>query len=162
MPQTSMPLGPIPATPGMLIDLIENCYIETGLVSPNALNGVIQPGQIVEMDSAGNAIPLSDATTGGAFAPKIWGVVPYASMGGMMSWALPAVPPSTASSTFAGYPKGTRIPILRRGRLYVLWDGNVSNGALPNLGLVNVRHSSTGANPQGVITTLAVSNTAGN
>jgi hypothetical protein len=133
----------------------------TGRVSSLAQGGVIAPGTIVEMDSSGNCIPLLDATTGGAFAPKVLGVVCYDPMGAMQTWAQPAVPPSLASSTFPGYAVGVRVPILRRGRLWVLWDGSVSNGALPNLGAVNVLHSSTGAFAQGVVTTLAVSATAG-
>jgi len=159
MPQTNMLLGPVPATPGMLFDEIGNCDIVTGRIASTVT--AIVPGTIVELNTNGDVVPLQDSTTGGSFAPKIVGVVVYDPVGGMESWVQPAIPASTASSTFAGYPSGMRIPILRRGRIWNLWDGNISNGALPNLGAVNVLHSSTGAFAQGVVTTLAVSATAG-
>ena len=34
-----------------------------------------------------------------------------------------AVPPSTAGSTGLGYPKGVAIPILRKGRIWMAYDG---------------------------------------
>jgi hypothetical protein len=62
-------------------------------------------------------------------------------------------------STCPGYKIGRAIPILRAGRIWGLGD---ATGTTPLYGPINVHHSSTGANPQGVFTYSAVSLTVGN
>lgn len=64
-----------------------------------------------------------------------------------------------AGSTTPGYRAGQVIQIMRNGYIWVLGDGG---GTALQTGAINVRHSSTGANPQGVFTFTAASTTAGN
>jgi hypothetical protein len=62
-------------------------------------------------------------------------------------------------STNVGWKQGTAAPFMRRGRIWVAGD---ASGSAVQYGPVNVHHSSTGANAQGVFTFLAVSPTVGN
>jgi len=65
-----------------------------------------------------------------------------------------------AGATCPGYKIGRSVPILRHGRIWVLGDGGGTYGT--NGGTINVHHSSTGLNPQGVFTFSAASQTSGN
>lgn len=62
-------------------------------------------------------------------------------------------------STASGWLKGMMVPFMRRGRIWTLWDGG---GTVTRIGPINLRHSSTGANPQGVFTFTAAQTTVGN
>lgn len=64
-----------------------------------------------------------------------------------------------AGSSTKGYRAGQIIQIMRNGYIWALGDGG---GTATQTGPINVRHSSTGANPQGVFTFTAASTTAGN
>jgi hypothetical protein len=64
-----------------------------------------------------------------------------------------------AGSSSTGWAIGKVVPFLRRGRIWVASDGN---GTWTRYGVINIRHSSTGANPQGVFTMTAAQTTAGN
>ena len=64
----------------------------------------------------------------------------------------------TGSAT-PGYRAGLVIPIMRNGYIWGVSDGG---GTATQTGPINVRHSSTGANPQGVFTFTAPQITAGN
>ena len=97
--------------------------------------------------------PVSDATTGGSFTPTVGGVSLYDAMREQNYVNL------GAAAGNGGYKIGEMVPLARRGRVFVQWDGG---GTWPSYGAVNVRHSSTGANPQGVFTKTAVSTTVGN
>ena len=138
----------VPGLPGMPFGE----WNELSIVSYPA-GAVIQPGIAVEV-SAGLLYPLKDATTGGAFAPKLVGV---SLRDPMMENSYPPAA-GTAVVAFAGYQIGQPVPVVRRGRVFVQTD-NV--GAWPEMGTVNVWHSSTGANAQGVFTLTAVSAVAG-
>lgn len=63
------------------------------------------------------------------------------------------------SSSVPGWRAGSVVPFLRKGRIWVETDGG---GTTIRYGAVNLRHSSTGANPQGVFTFTAAQTTAGN
>lgn len=62
-------------------------------------------------------------------------------------------------SQASGWAKGMAVPFLRRGRIWTAWDGN---GTVARGGPINLRHSSTGANPQGLFTFTAPQITVGN
>lgn len=64
-----------------------------------------------------------------------------------------------AGSTASGWLKGMAVPFMRRGRIWVAWDGG---GTVTRSGPINLRHSSTGANPQGIFTFTAAQITVGN
>lgn len=61
-------------------------------------------------------------------------------------------------SSAVGWKAGQSVPFLRRGRI---WGASDNGGTAVRLGAVNVWHSSTGANPQGVFTYSATSFTVG-
>lgn len=63
-----------------------------------------------------------------------------------------------SGSSVTGWKAGTPVPFMRRGRIWAAGDGG---GTALRYGPINVNHSSTGANPQGVFTFSAVSQTAG-
>lgn len=52
-------------------------------------------------------------------------------------------------SSAKGWPQGSMVPLMRRGRV---WAANDGGGTAARLGPINVWHSSTGVNPQGVFT----------
>jgi hypothetical protein len=56
-----------------------------------------------------------------------------------------------AGSTNVGWKQGTAVPFMRAGRIWVAGD---ASGSAVQSGPINVHHSSTGANPQGVFTFL--------
>jgi hypothetical protein len=60
-------------------------------------------------------------------------------------------------SSTTGWKAGTPMPLMRRGRVWSQTDGTTFARGGP----INVWHSSTGANPQGVFTSAATSLTAG-
>lgn len=62
-------------------------------------------------------------------------------------------------SQASGWLKGMLVPFMRRGRIWTAWDGG---GTLVRGGPINLRHSSTGANPQGLFTFTAAQTTVGN
>jgi hypothetical protein len=98
----------------------------------------------------------------GVYQPELIGVSMIDTFGVEEAYVPYAVPNAGAGSTFAGWPVGKSVPILRKGRIWTQWDGNTGNALPLAIGAMNVIHSSTGANPQGVVTTKAVSTTAGN
>ena len=59
-------------------------------------------------------------------------------------------------SSSSGWKAGTSVPLMRRGRIWTLGDASTSNRTGP----INVWHSSTGANPQGVFTFTTAANLA--
>lgn len=124
---------------------------------------VIAPGVLCETYvSAGKVLarPVQDSTTGGAFAPTLAGISFLDPESVEQNYVVFPVPPSGSGSTFSGYPIGFPVPFVRQGRIWAAWDGNTGT-ALPSNGAMRVWHSSTGANPQGTFTTLAVSATVG-
>lgn len=159
MPQLSYPLTGNPGQPGQLFDNrgaddIVNCIA----------GAVIPPGVFCELVLVSGAyllFPLKDSATGGSFAPQLVGVSVMDVVGAEQSYVTYAVPNAGAGSTFAGYPIGKSVPVLRRGRIWTQWDGDTGTALPVAIGAMNVIHSSTGAHPQGVVTTKAVSATAG-
>lgn len=98
---------------------------------------------------------------GQVYNPNLMGVSLIDIAGAEQSYVPYAVPNAGAGSSFVGWPMGKAVPIMRRGRIWTLWDGNTGNALPFPMGAMNVWHSSTGANPQGVVTTRAVASTAG-
>ena len=125
---------------------------------------VIPPGTMCEFVSVSGqyvAFPLKDTGTTTSFLPKLAGVAVLDAVGAEQSYVTYAVPNSGAGSTFAGYPKGMAIGFLQQGLIWVAWDGNTGTALPLPKGTMQFWHSSTGANLQGVATTLAASATAG-
>lgn len=108
-----------------------------------------------------NAATTTTLQGSSVYQPNLVGVSLMDVVGAEQAYTPYAVPNAGAGSTFAGYPVGKSVPVMRRGRIWVLWDGNTGNALPSPMGSMNVWHSSTGANPQGVATTRAVSTTAG-
>lgn len=73
--------------------------------------------------------------------------------------AATAVTQYGTGSQASGWLKGMMVPLMRRGRIWAAWDGG---GTVTRGGPVNLRHSSTGANPQGIFTFTAAQTTVGN
>lgn len=162
MGQTNYSLGPIPGFPGKIFDL---SALRSGDIVSFVAGVLIPFGVLCELDSNGKLQPVKDinanwppsgATTGTSLA----GVSIWDPEGVMQDYlgSAPSIPPSGGGSSTQGYPKGFRVPILRRGRVWMAYDGQ---GTPTRLGAVNVWHSSDGTNPQGVITFTATSATAG-
>lgn len=140
----------VPGIPGTPFGL----YNELTIVSyPAGVAGIL-PGTAVEVSSTGLLFPLKDAGTAGSFVPALVGV---ALNDPMME---NSYPPGSGTSvvTFGGYALGQMVPVVRKGRVFVIFDGT---GSWPQMGSVNVWHSSTGANLQGVFTLHATQTTAG-
>lgn len=156
MPQTNYNLGLNPAQPGALLRAGKRGETIVTRIS----SAVIPPGVLCELDANGKAIPVQDATTGGSFAPKLIGISYLDVAAVEQAYTTFPVPPSVSGSTFAGYPIGFPVPFVRVGAIWAAWDGNTGT-ALPRSGAIQVIHSSTGANPQGVFTTRAAQITVG-
>jgi hypothetical protein len=100
--------------------------------------------------------PVQDATTGGSFLPKLAGVSVYDPAREQTYVGGSGASPGTGGS----YAAGELVPCGRRGRIFAQWDGITTN-PWPTWGAIQVNHSSTGAHPQGVFSTQAVSATVG-
>ena len=160
MPQTSYSLAPGAGTAGMLYG---NSRMNNQIVTAIA-GAVIPPGVFCELVSVnGNylAFPLKDTGTTSSFTPALVGVAVLDSVMAEQSYVTYAVPNSGNGSTFAGYPVGMPVSFLQSGLIWVAWDGNTGTALPLPAGTMNVGHSSTGANSQGVVTTLSASATAG-
>jgi hypothetical protein len=161
MPQLTVSQNAIIAQPGMAFDAEASARDVISL--PAATN--IPFGAYVEITAAGACQVLQDSTTGAAFLPsaaggvKPGGVALFDALGVEQAYQAFQVPASTTGSSASGWLKGMLVPVLRRGRIWVLGD---ASGTQLNYGPINVHHSSTGANPQGVFTFLAISATVGN
>ena len=79
--------------------------------------------------------------------------------GGATNGAATVTEPGNGSSNTIGWKAGTSAPFMRKGRI---WAAGDASGTAVQYGPINVHHSSTGANAQGVFTFLPVSFTAGN
>jgi hypothetical protein len=160
MPQLNYNLGPIPGIPGQLMDINA---VGLGDIISGVAAVVIPPGVDLEFNSSGLLVPVSDLTAawppaGGAGVTAHAGVSIY-DLAGFEQGLFPfAVPPSTAGSSATGYPKGAVVPVLRRGRIWMQYDGG---GTPARIGGVNVWHSSDGTHPQGVLTFSATAVTVG-
>lgn len=160
MPQTTYNLTPPPAQPGALLS-----NDRSGLMVRTVPAGVVVPfGVLCETYAATNGQllcrPVQDSTTGGSFVPAVAGISMLDNLAVEMGYTAYAVPPSTTGSSVTGYPVGYSVPLVFRGGIWGSWDGN-TGVALPTNGGIQVWHSSTGANPQGVFTTKAAQTTAG-
>jgi hypothetical protein len=91
------------------------------------------------------------------YQPIAGGICLYDELGAEENYVPFQVPISANGSTSPGYLKGQVIPLLRRGRIWVLGDA----GGTINPYAINVWHSSTGANLQGVFTFSPSSQTVG-
>ena len=155
MPQLSYSQNAIIAQPGMAYDAeVSNRDVVSVIAATT-----IPFGTFCELNSSGLAVPMQDSTTGGSFVPEAIGVCLFDPLGVEQQYTQFAVPPSSAGSKASGYLTGMSVPFMRRGRIWVLGD---ASGTATRYGAINVHHSSTGANPQGVFTFLPVSATAGN
>lgn len=150
MPQTTYNLRSVPAVPGMLFDAND---LGNDIMSFPA-KFTVPFGVAVELNSDGTVQPAQTATTG----------APPAKLIGISVFDLAReqqYPPSALTpTTTPGYAAGEMVPVMTRGRIYVAQDGG---GTWTNFGsgTLNVWHSSTGANPQGVFTFTAAQTTAG-
>jgi hypothetical protein len=154
MGQLRVNLGPIPAMPGQLMDL--NSIGAGDIVSGVAVE-VIPPGVLCELDTNGLARPMKETAANFA-ASSFIGASIYDLAGFEQGYFPFAVPPSSAGSTATGYPIGAVVPFLRRGRIWMQYDGG---GAPIKIGAVNVWSSSDSTHARGVLTFTATSGTAG-
>lgn len=154
MPQTNIAYSGINGQPGMAFDMeTSNRDVVSRVAAVNIPFGVA-----CELNSAGNAVPLKDTGTTTTFTPQFIGVSLLDSLGVENTYTVFPVPPSSNPSTATGYLAGQSVPFMRRGRIWVLTDGG---GTFLRYGAINVWHSSTGANAQGVFTYTATQTTAG-
>ena len=112
----------------------------------------IQPGTLCEIVS-GKAYPCKDAGTAGSFLPALLGVAmfdpamenSYVTTGG------------TTEATFPGYAAKAMVPFCYSGEVWVQCDVTTS---WPDMGVVNVWHSSNNTYNNGVFTTTAAQTTS--
>jgi hypothetical protein len=162
MPQLNYSLGPVPAVAGEIYDL--SAIGPGDIVSPVA--GTLIPfGVLCELSSTGVLQPVQDINanwppTGATAATSLVGVSVYDPMGVMQDYigSAPSVPPTGNGSSTSGWPKGMRVPVLRKGRIWMQFDGG---GTVNRIGPINIWHSSDGTHPQGVVTFTATATTAG-
>ena len=160
MPQLTVTQNAIQAQPGMAFDAEASARDVISVVA--AAN--IPFGAYCEFTAAGLLQVMQDATTGASFVPtaaggcKPAGIAMFDPMGVEQNYTPFAVPATTSGSTSSGWLKGQAVPVMRRGRIWVLGD---ASGTQLNYGPINVNHSSTGSFSQGVFTFSAVSATAG-
>lgn len=160
MPQTQYNLTPNPAQPGQLLSndrsMLRVRTVPAGVVIPF--------GVLCETFAASNgqllARPVQDSGTAGSFLPALVGISMMDVFAAEMGYIPYAVPPSTTGMSVTGYPVGFSVPFVVVGGVWGAWDGN-TGVALPANGGIQVWHSSTGANPQGVFTTKPAQTTAG-
>jgi hypothetical protein len=157
--QTTYNLTPNPAQPGVLSQADRSqCYIVS------VVAGVAIPfGVLCETYTSSGKIlarPVQDTGTTTSFTPTLAGISVLDAFAVEQTYVTFPVPPSGTGSSSSGWPIGVAVPFLRRGRIWASWDGN-TGVALPTNGAIQVWHSSTGANPQGVFTTKAAQTTAG-
>jgi hypothetical protein len=146
--QTAMNLRPAVALPGTPFDIN---YMANDVLTFIA-SAIIPYGVAVELNSNGTIQPAQTTTTGAPPA-KLVGVSVYDALREQN------YPPGAITPAYStGYQVGEAVPVMTRGRIYVAYDGG---GTWTNQGTLNVWHSSTGANPQGVFTFSATSITAG-
>lgn len=160
MPQLSYSIGPIAGTPGMRYGNTRSN--ETCVTA--ICGAIIAPGTWCEFSLVNGqyvAMPLQDTGTTTTFLPKLCGVAVLDTVGAEQAYQTFQVPNSGLGSTFPGYPVGLAVSFMRRGAIWVAWDGNTGTALPYPVGTMNVWHSSTGAAAQGVVTTLAASATAG-
>ena len=147
---------------------IEQSYVTWGI--PTALTGTVsvsngsanvtfstaqslaQGAPIVFSSQPGVQYFVSQATSSSTAA------VLTANYGGVTNGAATSSLP-VAGSTAVGWRAGMAAPFMRQGRIWVAGD---ASGTPLQLGAINVHHSSTGANAQGVFTFLPLTLTAGN
>ena len=154
MPQTNISFNGVNGQPGLAFD--QNVSGRDVVSRIAAVN--IPFGVACELNSSGLAVPLQDSTTGGSFNPEFIGVSMIDPLGVEENYQTFTVPNVGTGSTSSGYLKGQSIPFMRRGRIWVLTD---AGGTFLRYGAINVWHSSTGANDQGVFTFTAPATTAG-
>lgn len=160
MPQTTTTLTGVPGQPGQLYDL---AAMRSGDMISLVAGTTIPFGVLCELNSTGVLQPVQDTNanwppTGTAAGTSLAGISVWDPMGAEQGFVNPAVPPTTAGSSAPGYLKGQRVPVLRRGRIWVPWDG----GGMPTrIGNINVWHSSDASHPQGVFTFSAANTGAG-
>lgn len=149
MPQLAYNYRSNPAVPGMPFD-----FNDTANEIRSYPAAVAVPfGVAVELTTAG-VRPAQTATTGAPPAQMI-GISVFDPA---REQAFP--PNATTGTSTTGYAAGEMVPVMVKGNIWGAFDGG---GTWPTtFGTPNVRHSSTGANPQGVFTMTAPSATVGN
>ncbi len=161
MPQTTYNLEPAIAVPGMRFSPAASDIVEARPALVPCPFGVAV--EIIVSGGIEYIQPLQDTGTTSSFLPLLYGVVIYDPA---REQALPVLGVNPGGiQTYAQYAAGEMVPVLRQGCIYALTDSATEQSSWanpwPSLGAVNVWHSSTGANFQGVFTQLAASATAG-
>lgn len=138
-PQIAYSLNNKAGLPGMLFDNDDSNFISSKPCGATALLA----GTMVEL--VGGVLRVAQGTGDPDSTPP-WGVVIYTAMA------------EPNPSGLGEYLPGMDVPVMRRGRLWVL----CAAAAVFSQGVaVNFTHSSTAATPQGYFTNAAVSGTAG-
>ena len=142
MSQTSYTDTRAKAVPGLLYGNPADNYVVGDFIS----NEVLEPGRLVVKDSNGKIkVPANSGAA--ALSEQVVGVVAFQPTS--MQTAIPA-----AGFT---YPAGVKVPVLRKGRIWMQVDSTAEPTALAAL---NVHHPSTTATKRGKATTNATSATA--
>jgi hypothetical protein len=161
MPQLYYNLEPVIGVPGMPFSPATSNVVESRPALVPIPFGVAL--ELVVSGGIEYVQPLQDAGTTSSFLPALYGVSIFDPA---REQALPTLGVNPGGiTTYTGYLAGEMVPVMRSGTIYVLTDSATEQAswanAWPSLGAVNVWHSSTGANFQGVFTQLAASATSG-
>jgi hypothetical protein len=152
MPQTSYSQNAIVAQPGMAYDMEQSNRDVVSVIC----NQNIPFGVLCELDSNGLLQPVQDSGTAGSFLPALAGISMFDPLGVEQSYVQFAVPASGTGSSAVGWKTGMSVPVMRKGRIWVLGD---ASGVATRTGNINVWHSSDGSSPQGTFTFRAVQST---
>jgi len=147
MPQLAVTSACVPGVPGMPFSAWNDVRIRHYVAG-----AVIQPGTLCEVSSS-KAQAVQDAGTGASFLPTLLGVA-------MFDPAMEnsyVITGGTTEATFPGYQIKAMVPFAYYGEVWVQCDVTTS---WPDMGVVNVWHSSNGTFNQGVFTTTAAQTTS--
>lgn len=148
--QTTFNVSPPQGMPGMRFDDSMNVEVRSFPAKVACGFGVLL--EFTTLTGGQLAVqPVQDATTGGSFLPRLAGISLYSAERQQAYLA-------AAGGGAGSYAAGEMVPVMRKGRIWVQFDGT---GTWPDYNTVNVWHSSTGANPQGVFTMHATQTTVG-
>lgn len=147
--QTTFNVSPPAGMPGMPFDNMKGNDVRSFAAKVNIPFGVLCEFTTL-VDGVTRAIqPVNDAGTAGSFLPRLAGVSLYSAEREQAYQA--------AAGGGSGFWKaGEMVPCMRKGRIWVAFDGV---GTWPDYNTVNVWHSSDGSTLQGVFTMHATQTT---
>lgn len=148
--QTNFPINPNAGMPGQRFDNGPHevrAFIAAEAIPFGALC------EIVVTNGVRYCQRVQDSGTAGSFLPNLAGIAEYDPMREQNYVGV-----SGASAGSGGYAKGEMVPCIRRGRVWVNWDGDTTT-AWPEYAAIRVKHNSDGSSGAGVFTTKAAATT---